>query len=542
ALIGALRTQYGDPIALQVVAFDQDSQPIFDGPAAGYGSAQDAALIARGAAGASNLAQVLATLGTAARPMHRRVIVVTDAVMTAGPETPALVAAIRALPIDRLDVVLAGGIRDDRLAAAIVRTGLPHAGDVYDLDRGSAAVAAGLGEPVVADVAIDVPGATWVYPRVVPSARPGTPVMVYARLAQPARTLDVTIGGVAHRIELGAAAPALVERALARAEIEQLEHTLEIAPAVDLPQLRARLAKRSVAARVVSSQTAMLVLETDADYARYQIDRTALADVLVVGPAGLEQTHRTAAWLAARGEGGAATGPARGAGQDQQPDPAVAHEQAREQVRIAEQRDPTPAEARAQAIEQARAAGVLGSSDMHGEGAYAARATATDYSSGFDDSNIYGGLLGDAAGEVSGGYGYGRAGFGPGGGGTGEGTIGLGRYGTIGHGAGVGVGYGVGAGHGGMRGRVPAMPTVAIGQPIVAAGGLDRSIIRRYIKRNTQKIQYCYERQLFAQPMLAGVLTTQFLIEPTGIVKTVTATGVDPSVASCVADVIKTIE
>jgi len=67
-----------------------------------------------------------------------------------------------------------------------------------------------------------------------------------------------------------------------------------------------------------------------------------------------------------------------------------------------------------------------------------------DISSGFDDTNIYGGLLGNEAGEMNGGFGYGRSGFGPGGGGTGWGTIGTGRYGTIGHGSGTGSGTGAG--------------------------------------------------------------------------------------------------
>jgi hypothetical protein len=47
-----------------------------------------------------------------------------------------LVAAIQQLPIDRLAAVLLGGIHNERFAASIVRAGLPHAGDVYDLDRG----------------------------------------------------------------------------------------------------------------------------------------------------------------------------------------------------------------------------------------------------------------------------------------------------------------------------------------------------------------------------------------------------------------------
>src|SRR5512147_1602155 len=142
--------------------------------------------------------------------------------------------------------------------------------------------------------------------------------------------------------------------------------------------------------------------------------------------------------------------------------------------------------ARQQAIEQARTAGVLGSAALLQGGT-------GDISSGFDDSDIQGGLLGNEPGEMAGGFGFGRSGFGPGGGGTGWGTIGTGRYGTIGHGSGTGSGYGVGGGRGGMRGRTAAVPTVSIGQPN-AQGDLDKAIIRRYIKRNQQKIQYCYEK------------------------------------------------
>ncbi|HEY0192883.1 MAG TPA: FHA domain-containing protein, partial [Kofleriaceae bacterium] len=158
-----------------------------------------------------------------------------------------------------------------------------------------------------------------------------------------------------------------------------------------------------------------------------------------------------------------------------------------------------PQLARQQAIEQARTAGILGSSALTQGGAFASLTGTGDISSGFDDSNVYGGLLGNEAGEMNGGFGYGRSGFGPGGGGTGWGTIGTGRYGTIGHGSGTGDGYGVGGGRGGMRGRTAAVPTVSIGQPN-SQGDLDKAIIRRYIKRNIQKIQYCYEKQLLAKP------------------------------------------
>ncbi|MCW5802690.1 MAG: AgmX/PglI C-terminal domain-containing protein [Deltaproteobacteria bacterium] len=201
-----------------------------------------------------------------------------------------------------------------------------------------------------------------------------------------------------------------------------------------------------------------------------------------------------------------------------------------------------PQLARQQAIENARNAGILGSQALQQTGGAFASLTATgDISSGFDDSNVYGGLLGNEPGEMNGGFGYGRSGFGPGGGGTGWGTIGTGRYGTIGHGSGTGSGYGVGSGRGGMKGRQAAVPTVAIGSP-TSTGDLDKAIIRRYIKRNLPKISYCYEKELLARPTLSGVVSTQFMISGNGSVTASSGTGVDPAVASCVASVISSIQ
>jgi hypothetical protein len=92
-----------------------------------------------------------------------------------------------------------------------------------------------------------------------------------------------------------------------------------------------------------------------------------------------------------------------------------------------------------------------------------------------------------------------------------------------------------------MRGRSSSVPQVRIGQPAVM-GDLDKAIIRRYIKRNIQRITYCYERELLANPTLAGTVTTQFTIMPTGRVSNVTASGVSTAVARCVAGVLESIE
>jgi len=498
-LVTGMRTRYGEALELQVVAFDQATHLVFAGQAADFGDAQIAALVERSAAGASDLGQALDWLARAAR--HRRVAVVTDGVVTAGRPAPELIAAVGKLPIDRLDVVLAGGIRDDRLAAALVRA-LPRTGDVFDLDRDVPAVVTGLGEAVRLDVAIDVPGATWVFPRKLASARPGTPVTVYARMTRPVQTLEVVVGGERNTVSLVATAPALLDRAVAQAEIEELEHTLELAGATtDLArQLRKTIGTRSVAARVVSSQTAMLVLESEADYARYGIDHTSLADILVVGAHGLEQTRRT---FVASGEPRA---PTRAPDEDASGGPGTA-----------------------MALDEGAMGRPDAPSSTSSSDGLASLTGAGDFSSGIEDANqIYGRLNGD---DPPAGFGFGRSAFGPGA---------SGRYDTIGSGRGYGSGGG-GSGWGVMRGRRTNAPLVALGAP-TTQGSFDKSLIRRYLKRNVAKLQYCYEKELLGKPTLEGTVTLQFTIDANGTVERATATGVDPAVASCAALVIRAIE
>ena len=99
----------------------------------------------------------------------------------------------------------------------------------------------------------------------------------------------------------------------------------------------------------------------------------------------------------------------------------------------------------------------------------------------------------------------------------------------------TGTGYGV-------RGARDAghVPTVKVGDPNAQAG-LDKAIIRRYIKRNVQKIQYCYEKELISNPQLAGTVTVRFTIGADGVVSQSTGHGMPP-VDACVANVIAAIQ
>jgi outer membrane biosynthesis protein TonB len=155
--------------------------------------------------------------------------------------------------------------------------------------------------------------------------------------------------------------------------------------------------------------------------------------------------------------------------------------------------------------------------------------TTTGSGIGIGNDTAYGGLIGNTLDEDNRGYGVGQR-VGPGGGGVGDGTIGTGRYGTIG---------------GGGSGRVPrrsAVPMAQVGQPVVQ-GDLDKAIIRRYIRRATQKLQYCYEKELLAKPGIKGTVTADFTIGNDGLVSASTAKGMgNTNVESCVAGVVKAIE
>jgi len=292
-LVDELAHAYGGALPVQVVAFDQVTTPIYDGRADKIGGIE-AALVERGALGASDLGQALTWLGSHAP--KQRIVLVTDGVVTAGAETSALPALAKQLAghgVDRIDVALTGGIRDDQAAAAVAHAGLAHTGAILDLDQGVAEVARRIGLAVRTEIPITVDGARWVFPRMITAAQAGDEVTVFVRRAAQARELGVTIAGARTAVTPVSVTPALLGRAVAGAEITELDGQLAKLTGDAATKLRAEIVKRSVAARVISSQTSLLVLESDADYARYGIDRTALSEILAIGPTGVELTHRT---------------------------------------------------------------------------------------------------------------------------------------------------------------------------------------------------------------------------------------------------------
>lgn len=110
-------------------------------------------------------------------------------------------------------------------------------------------------------------------------------------------------------------------------------------------------------------------------------------------------------------------------------------------------------------------------------------------------------------------------------GGSGSGTHGIGSYkvggvGTLSLG---GAARGGGTGASLSQGKTSKGYVDGLSEEIIVAGGLDRSVIERIIRRNLGDINYCYERRLNARPNLSGVFEAQFSIGANGRVQNVKA-------------------
>jgi TonB family protein len=139
---------------------------------------------------------------------------------------------------------------------------------------------------------------------------------------------------------------------------------------------------------------------------------------------------------------------------------------------------------------------------------------------GSDPVSAIGALMGDVPGASHGYGGFGMTGAGRGGGSDGEGTIGVGSLGTLGHGGFGGPGrQGYGGARGDLRGpREHGPPRVRVTRAEVR-GGLSPDVIRRVVRRHLNEVRFCYEQQLARVPDLAGRVTVQFLIAPSGAVQ-----------------------
>jgi tetratricopeptide (TPR) repeat protein len=291
-LVQELAQQAKQDFAVRLFGFDQSTKPLFAGPASRLVDEGLPALRKRGPLGASNLQQAFSALTK--EKLGNRLLLVSDAVVTAGEQGSSPLAdavfKLGAQGLSRLDVLLTGNIYDEGLARSLVTAKLSHAGVVlHETEQDSELLSALVRQPMT-DVPVEVSGASWWWPRKVPSLLPGEYVTVLATLKNEA-TPEVRVGrSTPVRPEpLEVAAP-LLRRAYARAKLSSLEARLSALPSDEIAQrtrLEAELTALSIRQRVLSSRTALLVLETERDYQLYQIPRAGLSDILTVGKNGI---------------------------------------------------------------------------------------------------------------------------------------------------------------------------------------------------------------------------------------------------------------
>lgn len=307
-LIQGLQHGAGPDTPLGVACFDQVLHPVFAGRAGDFGAAELEKLRARRPLGASNLQAALTALPALMNRdgvgRFRRVLLVTDGVATAGEvggdRLLEAVQSLRVAEVERLDVLAVGGIRDDALLARLVNGGLAKSGTVVDAALPLAEIARKLTRANRTGLRVAVDGAAWVWPVELDGVQAGDQVLVYADLpaGQPfALSLD-GVALAADRRELAEVERPLLERAWVKARISRVLHQRDTLAAGDTDlreALRKQVIELSVRHRVLSPYTALLVLETEQDYARFGIDRHGLADILTVGPAGIDVVNRSAA-------------------------------------------------------------------------------------------------------------------------------------------------------------------------------------------------------------------------------------------------------
>jgi hypothetical protein len=286
---------------LTVAAFDQEVTPLYSGTLRARGDSVHKGVFARRALGASDLDGALGWLaGTLAKQRHARVLLVTDGVATVGgigaDKLRPRVKALGALGVTRLDVLAVGGIRDEQLLSRLVTAGLANDGVVLDSARPVELLSQKLTRATRSGLTVQVDGAGWVWPNVLNGVQPGDEVVVYADLPSD-KPFGIKVLGAQLKLAgaLASVERPLLERAWVKARIGRLGEQRDNAMASDADladALKKQAIELSTKYRVLSPFTSLLVLETEQDYARFGIERRALADILTVGATGVALLHR----------------------------------------------------------------------------------------------------------------------------------------------------------------------------------------------------------------------------------------------------------
>ena len=258
-----LLANFPDDAQVTVAAFDQGVTELYRGAARDAGGV-GTSLQRHGALGASDLGGALAM---AAVSGATRVIVIGDGTPTLG-EHRADVLAKLMTGVERVDAVQVGQTIDREMLAPIVAAGRKP-GAILDA-RELHHVVRGLETAVGDDQPISVPGALQTWPATTHGLAPGEPAFVVGRRA-PGHTLDaldVRVGALTAHVAPIRAAQEHVDRAVAMGHVAELRTKLGKASDAERPALQKELEQLGVENNLVTTETSLIVLESDAEEAR----------------------------------------------------------------------------------------------------------------------------------------------------------------------------------------------------------------------------------------------------------------------------------
>ena len=248
------------------------------------------------ALGASRFDAPINTLERLRLNKKARLLVISDAVVTAGETSGTkLLQQLRSVSwLERVDILIPSTHNDQKIAKSLAKAG-KYQGTVASITLSNAEIIRKLTSSVYNNIAIKVSGSNWYWPEKVEALQTNEPLIVFAeRKARQGNKLRISVGNKHWNLTSKAANPILLKREWVRARLNKLLSMEDKAQDRDMKSaFHNQIISLSVKERVLSPYTSLLVLETENDYKRYNIDRNGLADILTIGADGLTVIKRT---------------------------------------------------------------------------------------------------------------------------------------------------------------------------------------------------------------------------------------------------------
>lgn len=288
---------------LRLYTYDQEVQEIGTADNLSAQSALIDQVQQQQALGASRLDSAIAAL-KALKLKKARLLLISDAVITAG-ETSAAQLAAQLKTVDgleRVDVLIPSYHSDKQIARHLAKAG--HSpGIVASLTLSDAQIKRKLTSPVYADIPISVSGSNWYWPEKVEALQTNEPLIIFAErqiASNPSKGVNIRIGDKNFPISKmpphaskSKGISLLLKREWVQARLDKLLALEDNSSDPDQKNaFHNEIINLSVKERVLSPYTSLLVLETEDDYRRYNIERKGLADILTIGVEGISVIKR----------------------------------------------------------------------------------------------------------------------------------------------------------------------------------------------------------------------------------------------------------